>query len=377
MKVSIITRHAIANYGSLLQSIATEKIFKKIGFDTEIINYIPENEKIENLIDSYIKNSSFWNRNFVTRTTYKMLQKNNIYTMNMKFKEFQKQFLNISDLEYNSKDDFKKNKPLADIYCTGSDQVWGAIGSAKYDENYFLDFLDKNDIAISYAASFGKDKICDELLKELPSLTRKYRGILVREDSAVNILEDSGIDNVEQVIDPTLFLNQEDWDNICINKKMIDENYILIYQLHHNKNLEKYAKKVAKITGKKLVRINTSKYFKFKVGKFVYLPNPGEFLSYIKYADLVLTDSFHGTCFSIIYNKEFIDILPGVTGTRITSLLKVFSLNDRLVKDYNDVSILQKRINYSDVNSKLKKEQSDSMKKLTKVIEKCGVKYEK
>ena len=109
----------------------------------------------------------------------------------------------------------------------------------------------------------------------------------------------------------------------------------------------------------------------------MYLPNPGEFLSYIKYADLVLTDSFHGTCFSIIYNKEFIDILPGVTGTRITSLLKVFSLNDRLVKDYNDVSILQKRINYSDVNSKLKKEQSDSMKKLTKVIEKCGVKYEK
>ena len=85
MKISIITRHAIANYGSLLQSIATEKLFHKFDFKTEIINYIPESEKIENIVDSYINNSNFWNKNFITRCMYKLLQSKNIFDMNKIF----------------------------------------------------------------------------------------------------------------------------------------------------------------------------------------------------------------------------------------------------------------------------------------------------
>lgn len=377
MKVSIITRHAIANYGSILQSIATEKIFQKLGLETEIINYVPEGEKIENLVESYIKNSSFWNKNFLTRQAYRVLQKDNIRLMNEAFKKFQEDYLNLSSQEYHSKKELINNKPQADVYCTGSDQVWGAIGSSKYDLNYFLDFLSDTDIAISYAASFGKDKICKELTSKLPELTQKYKEILVREDSAVDILKESGVTDVKQVIDPTLFLAQEDWDNICVKERLVSEDYILIYQLHHNKNLEKYAKKIAKATGKKLVRINTSKYFKYKVGDFVYLPTPGEFLSYIKHADLVLTDSFHGTCFSIIYNKDFIDILPGVTGTRITSILKLFGLDNRLVTDYDDLSVLKENIDFEKVNELVKIEQEDSLQKLEKTLDKCNISYEK
>lgn len=377
MKVSIITRHAIANYGSILQSIATEKIFQKLGLETEIINYVPENEKIENLVESYIKNSSFWNKNFLTRQAYRTLQKNNIYLMNKAFRKFQEDYLNLSSQEYHSKEELVQNKPKADLFCTGSDQVWGAIGSSKYDLNYFLDFLSDEDVAISYAASFGKNTICEELISQLPELTQKYKEILVREDSAVDILQESGVTNVKQVIDPTLFLTQDDWNNICVNERLVSEDYILIYQLHHNKNLEKYAKKLAKATGKKLVRINTSKYFKYKVGEFVYLPTPGEFLSYIKYADLVLTDSFHGTCFSIIYNKDFIDILPGVTGTRITSILKLFGLENRLVTDYNDLSVLDESIDFEKVNELVKSEQTDSLQKLKETLDKCNISYEK
>ena len=376
-KVSIITRHAIVNYGSILQSIAIEKIFQKMGLETEIINYIPESEKLENLVDSYIKNSKMWNKNIFTRWMYKFLQNKNVKSMNKKFSVYQKQYLNLSEKEYNSKDELIKYKPKTDIFCTGSDQVWGAIGAEKYDDNYFLNFLDDNDTAISYAASFGKDNISDELKQKLNNLTKKYKHILVREDSAVKILNDANIKDVDQVIDPTLFLSEEDWSNICVNKRLMDDGYILIYQLHHNKKLDEYANKIARITGKKLIRINTSKHFKYKNGKFIYLPSPGEFLSYIKYADIVLTDSFHGTCFSIIYNKEFIDILPEVTGTRITSILKLFNLENRLVKDYNDTTVLNNKINYDEVNKKLKDEQNDSLIKLKKALEKCGVENEK
>lgn len=376
MKISIITRHAIANYGSILQSIATEKIFHKFNLETEIIDYIPESEKLENLVESYIKNSRFWNKNTITRFIYKTLQNKNIYEMNKKFYEYQKKYLNLSERKYHSKKELIEYKPKSDIFCTGSDQVWGSIGTQKYDDNYFLEFLDKNDIAISFATSFGKDIIDKELKKKLNILTKKYKEILVREDSAVNILNNSNIYNVKQVIDPTLCINVNDWNNICVDKRLIDYNYILIYQLHHNKKLEKYANKLAKITGKKLIRINTSKYFKFKNGKFIYLPSPGEFLSYIKYADIVLTDSFHGTCFSIIYNKEFVDILPKITGTRIESILKLFNLENRLVKNYNDLSIIKDKIDYEKVNFILKQEQNKTLNVLKQTLEKCGVRNE-
>lgn len=375
MKVSIITRHAIANYGSLLQSIATEKLFESLGCQTEIINYIPSEEKVENLVNSYIKNSKFWNKNSITRCLYKILQSKNIYEMNVQFKKYQEKYLNLSSIEYNSVFELKKNKPLADIYCTGSDQDWGAIGCQKYDETYFLDFIDENDKAISYAASFGKDIICDELKQNLYELTKKYLKILVREDSAVKLLSECGVRNAKQVLDPTLLTSKEDWDNICNKERLINEDYILIYQLHHNKNLDKYAKKISKLTGKKLIRINTSKYFKYKAGKFIYLPSPDEFLSYIKYADIVLTDSFHGTCFSIIYNKNFIDILPSITGTRISSILKLFGLENRITTGDN-YNLAMENIDYNKVNKKLAVEQKKSINALKEALEKCGARYE-
>lgn len=374
MKISIITRHAIANYGSLLQSIATEKLFHKFDFKTEIINYIPESEKIENIVDSYINNSNFWNKNFITRCMYKLLQSKNIFDMNKIFSLYQRKYLNLSEKEYHSKEELIKDKPKTNIFCTGSDQVWGPIGDKKYDDNYFLDFIDKDDIAISYAASFGREVIEPELKSKLYQLVNKYDGLLVREDSAVEILKRVNIKNAEQVMDPTLLLNSDDWSNICVDEKLINEDYILIYQLHHNRKMDEYAKRIAKITGKKLVRINVSRYFKYKSGKFVYLPSPGEFLSYLKFADIVLTDSFHGTCFSIIYNKEFIDILPEVTETRILSILKVFGLENRLVKNYSDTSVLNEKIDYNKVNLKLKNMQQDSLNKLKNVLIKCGVK---
>lgn len=363
MKVNIITRHAIANYGSILQSYATEKLFKNLGYDTEIINYIPEEEKTKNLINTYIKNSSFWNKNIITRKLYYIIQRKNINRMNNKFEEYRKEYLNITKKEFNNIKELKSNIPKADIYCTGSDQVWGKIGNQIYDKAYFLDFLPKKSKCISYAASFGTKKINEELNKNLPYLLSKYKNILVRENSALDIVKRSGFKNTNQVLDPTLMLSKEDWNNLCLNSKNKNP-YILIYQLHHNKNFNKYAKKVKKKLGIELIRINTSKFFKFKPGKLICLPTPSEFLTYIKNAELVLTDSFHGTVFSIIFNKKFVDILPKKTGTRINSILELFGVEDRLLNDYNDLSIISKEIDFNRINNKLEKERKESKNRL-------------
>lgn len=320
MKVDIITRHAVANYGSLLQSYATQKTFEKLGLDAEFINYTRYDERANNLAKTHVKGKK-WDKNIFTRTLYTLIQTWNYSHEYKAFEKYRKGFINETDTLYGSIEELIKNPPEADLYCTGSDQIWGKIGTSNYDSAYFLDFV-KDKKCISYAASFGKEKIDSKLEENLPTLLEKYSYILVREDSAKNIVKRAGIDNVEQVLDPTFLLSKEEWENLA-EKKPKYTNYVLVYQLHNNKKFNKYAKEFAKAHNKKLLRLTPSIYHKARGGKLIYLPTQYEFLSYFKNADYILTDSFHATVFSIMFNKKFKNISPGETSTRITSILRL------------------------------------------------------
>lgn len=365
MKVKIITRHAVANYGSILQAYATQKAIKKLGHEAEIINYVRHDEQGKNISDTMLKRNKKWNKNFLTRKIYKILQTPVYNGSYIKFSQFRKEFLKESDVLYSCDEDLKL-LPEADIYCTGSDQVWGKIGNVDYDKNYFLDFVPKNKKCISYAASFGKNDISQNLINNLPKLLAKYSNISVREDSAVELLEKSNI-KAEQVLDPTLLLTVDDWNQVTTSH-LKEKNYVLIYQLHENKELEKYAEKFAKMINKPLIRISISWLYKFKSGKLAYLPTPSEFLEYFKNCEYVITDSFHATVFSIIYNKKFIDILPKGTGTRIVSLLKKLGLENRIIDNYEDFSLIDKEILYEEVSEKLENERKNSLSILNKML---------
>lgn len=369
MKIDIITRHAIANYGSILQAYATEKMLDKLNIENEIIDYVRVEENSKNLVKTYMKNSKKWNRNFITRFIYKIIQKPNLDIMNNKFAKYRKKYLKLTSKQYKNKNELMEDLPQADIYCTGSDQVWGQIANDDYDENYFLEFVPNDKRCIAYSASFGKNKLSENLKIKLPKLMEKYSDIMVRELSAVKILNASGIDNAKLVLDPTLLLSKEEWEENLKIKNNEKKQYILTYQLHHNKEFDKYLKKLAKATNLKVVRLSSSIYYKFKYGKFVYLPDLEQFLTYFKNAKYVVTDSFHGTVFSIIFNKQVIDILPGKTRTRIESILKLFGMEDRIVNDYNDMSIINKRTDYKKVNDILDKERKKSIEYLRKAIE--------
>ena len=369
MKIDIITRHAIANYGSILQAYATEKMLDKLNIENEIIDYVRVEENSKNLVKTYMKNSKKWNRNFITRFIYKIIQKPNLDIMNNKFAKYRKKYLKLTSKQYKNKNELMEDLPQADIYCTGSDQVWGQIANDDYDENYFLEFVPNDKRCIAYSASFGKNKLSENLKIKLPKLMEKYSDIMVRELSAVKILNASGIDNVKLVLDPTLLLSKEEWEENLKIKNNEKEQYILTYQLHHNKEFDKYLKKLAKATNLKVVRLSSSIYYKFKYGKFVYLPDLEQFLTYFKNAKYVVTESCHGTVFSIIFNKQVIDILPGKTRTRIESILKLFGMEDRIVNDYNDMSIINKEIDYKKVNDILDKERKKSIEYLRKAIE--------
>lgn len=369
MKVDIITRHSVPNYGSLLQSYATQKAIEKIGHESEIINYTRYEERYENLANTLIKGKK-WDKNIVLRTIYKLIQTPNYARMYKKFAKYRKEFLKETKNEYGNIEELKENIPEADVYCSGSDQIWGKIGIEDYDQSYFLEFA-KGKKCISYASSFGKTELNEQLNKNLDRLLGKYTRILVREDSAKKILNDRNFDNVEQVLDPTLLLSKDEWTELA-NKsnKKVSEKYVLIYQLHDNKLFDKYAEKFAKSKKMKLLRISPSLYHITRSGKLIYLPTQYDFLKYFLNAEYILTDSFHATVFSIIFNKKFIDVLPSnKTGTRIESILKLLGINNRILQSYEDMALIEKDIDYEKVNGRLTEEMKKSLKYFKDAIE--------
>lgn len=365
MKIDIITRQAVPNYGSLLQSYATQKTLEKMNLNVEFINYIRYDERAKNLAKTQIQGKR-WNKNWITRQLYILIQTWNYSHMYKRFEKFRKGFINETKEKYGNLEELIQNPPVADIYCTGSDQIWGRIGQSKYDLAYFLEFV-KDKKCISYAASFGKEKIDEELKRKLPNLLKKYSYILVREDSAKRIIKSEGINEVEQVLDPTFLLTRNEWIELC-KTKIKYKNYVLVYQLHSNKKFNEYAKKFAKVHNKKLLRISPSIYHIVRGGKLIYLPTQYEFLTYFLNADYILTDSFHATAFSIILNKQFMDILPGETSTRITSLLKLTGLENKILKNFDDFDSIDKKIDYENVNKIIDKERNKSIELLKAAI---------
>lgn len=368
-KVAIITRHAIANYGSLLQTIALQNQIEKLGYKAEIINFIRNDETILNKVMTDARMKKKWNRNIVTRYLYCLIRMPvNIYG-EIRFKQYRKKYLNLTK-RYESIEALRKNKPKADVYMTGSDQVWGPILNGKYESAYFLDFCNENDKRVSYAASFGKTNFVSTDKDKYIQMLNKYNKITVREDSAVELLNKEDIKS-KQVIDPTLLLTPMEWEKLLGNSnRKISEKYAVVYQIHNNKELEKYAKEFAKKAGIKLIRISPSLHQIFRGGKFVYTPTLGEFVSYIKHAEYVITDSFHGTVFSINFNTPLVTLLPKTgTSTRNTSILRLMGLEKCIVGNVNDFRIIQEKIDFKNANRILDEQRKNSIHILNELIE--------
>lgn len=366
MVIKIITRHAVANYGSILQAYATQKIFKNIGYDSEIINYIRYDEQGISISDTMLRRNKQWNKNKLRRIVYRILQTPIYTTTFKKFEKYRQKLLHESNQIYHSEGDLK-NLPIADIYCTGSDQVWGPVGNVQFDPVYFLSFAPKSKKCISFASSFGNDSVPKCLQKELSNLLSRYSSISVREHSAVSFLDSIGI-NAKLMLDPTLMLGRDEWKKIC-SHKITRKNYILIYQLHPNNQLEKYADAFAKSIGKPLIRISISWLYRFKNGNFVFMPSPQEFLSYFANCEYVITDSFHATVFSIIFRKKFVDFLPQGAGGRISDLLSMLDLRDRILFDCSDLKKQLEPIDYNVVDDKLEKLRKICLQNLREMVE--------
>lgn len=263
-KICFITRHAIVNYGSFLQTYATQKLFEDYGYNAEVLDYVREDEEYHNVTELLLKKSKKWNRNTFTRLIYRIVQWPDHYICGRAFEKERAKYLNLSERITNLVADASKI-PTADIYCTGSDQVWGEIAQDDVDPMYFLSFAPHDAKKIAFSASFGKESYPKERIDKFKELLRGYDYITVREDSAVNIVNRAGYE-ATQILDPTMIFGGDRWRKQLL--PIHEKGYVLLYQLNANHEMDEYAKQFADKAGLKLLRVSVEAHNCMRVGKF-------------------------------------------------------------------------------------------------------------
>ncbi len=355
-KAALITCHNIKNYGSVFQTYATTKIFEKHGYDVTVIDYQRPGTD-NNGFRKKILGESHLARKPIIGIFFPLILLPSFSKMETVFSDFLRKKIKLTEKTYLSENELKEDCPEADLYISGSDQIWNSDINGRIERPYYLSFIPDEKIKISFASSFGKTELRSEE-EENRALLGRYKWLSTREQSGVEIIKRLGLD-ADAVLDPTFWLNREEWDELAEPVKTL-EHYILVYQLHQNTEMDQYVKKLENEYGMPCLRIDLYYHYMIKAGKHIVCPRPGQVITLIKNADYVISDSFHMTAFSIIYNKLFLSIFSANSfNDRISNILNYFGLENRMLKVYSDFTSLRENIDYHEVNVRLNKKKED------------------
>lgn len=362
MKICTITCHDVYNHGASLQAYALMTYLEKCGNDVKIIDYKPD--YLSNHYKLFIITNQKWKKNILTKIIYLTLKfPERIIDLKRKraFDKFTKKYLKLTDRRFISNNDIKENLPEADLYICGSDQIWNSIHKNGRDPAFYLDFVPNNKIKASYAASIATDSISDEYKKMVKSKVERLDAVGIREKSGVKIIKELGIEKAVQVMDPVFLLNMDEWNEI--GRENFNENYLLVYDFDKSSLIEKIALDIAKEKSYKIYAINSDspKY----ANKSFRFSNPEKFVSLIRNAKFIVSNSFHAVVLSLIYNKQFVIInRTEEINTRMRDLLEDMNLKDRLVKEEYDLKNILAIIDYTKVNKRLEIKIENSKKYL-------------
>lgn len=352
-KIGTLTTHSALNYGAVLQAYALSTYINKYqDVDCEIIDYQPQYvEKSYKLIKkpSCVKD--------IALVFFQLLHYQERKKRKNKFLDFKEENLHLSHITVKNRDDIIPLANSYDLIFCGSDQIWSPR-LHNFDEAYFLSFPEIKTVKVSYAASFGQDYISEKDKEELRHRLKSFAKFGCREYTAQNIILKLTDKTPQMVLDPVFLLNAEEWRKLE-SPVSTNEKYILAYFLSNpGKTLSQIEKK-AKVDNIHAYSIGFSpRDYKYKVIT-KYDLGPAEFLAAIDNADIVITNSFHATAFSIIFRKKFFVRIGEGTETRndrIISLLKMIGLEDRIFTDKNaDKVDFSSPIDYSKIEKNMSK----------------------
>lgn len=352
-RVGIITFHRSINYGAVLQAYALQNTIKKLGYDAEVIDYgkIGQDKlffwstcSVKAIIGSFINNCL---RLFGEK---KRLDK---------FKNFSEKVIKISSKHYSNKEELINDIKLYDYVITGSDQVWHPV-ICEDDMTYFLDLPISSKQKISYAPSFGVKELTKDQQNKYYPLLQNIGHLSIREEAGQKILESLLNIKVPIVVDPTLLCDIEEWNKIAIPPKH-KKKYILFFTvLGDPEGSKEFVYELSKKYNYDIIKIGDIRdllNFKYKSGRYA---GPQEFIGLVKNAEYVITNSFHGTVFSIIYRKNFFTFLnKNDRNSRLESITKILGLQNQLRKGKQSLPReLITNYEYTEIALKSLKEQS-------------------
>lgn len=347
MRVGTITTHTAHNYGATLQAYALCEFINQQGHACEIIDYRPVYSENNYRILKPVK--SF--QDCLVRG-YQLMHYSARKKRYDKFISFQKSMMKLSKKSCRDLSDLKDINMDYDVMVCGSDQIWSPE-LHEFDEAYFLTYRDDTVTPIGYAPSFGMDVLPTEYNEEIMRRIEGFHHLAFREYTGQEIIKTLLGRDVPIVLDPTFLLNKESWENIS-SPRIIKEKYVLMYFLSNPGKAAEIAYKKAIKEGYKVVSIGFSPRNFMKPYKKRYDLGPLDFLSYIQNAEYIVTNSFHGTALSIIFNKNFYVRINRGTKTRnnrIVTLLNELDLTGKMFFDDESNSIdYHQKIDYMTVN---------------------------
>lgn len=357
--VEIITYHKADNYGSVLQAYSLRKAIKdNIIDECSIINYVTKNQKkMYKLFAPFLKRGNIkYNIKTLFNLKSRLKRKRN-------FNTFRKDKLNINNREFNQFINYPLNNNTA--YICGSDQIWNTK-IADYNDNYFLDFA-KNHIKISYAASFGgvNPQWNVEQKNHVSFLLKDFNAVSVRENIAFSEISNLYNGQIIKACDPVFLLEKKEWEKL-ISKRIYKFNYIFFYSIDYNESSVEIARWYGDKFNLPVIILYTSRNTysvcgdRFKIAKSQGVE---DFLSLIFYAKFVLSGSFHGTAFSLIFNKPFYRIQKIINDCplkddRVCTLFETLNVKQREINilNYKEYARSLFEIDFSLINGNIENE---------------------
>ena len=355
------------NSGTMLQAYASLYAIRSLGYDCEIIKYKKKYTPTFILKQILRLFNSLAVKGFFKKIKKKLdMHLHSSYLRGTKqrnkmFKKFREKYFHNSTTEYFGYKALCDGSKKYSAVVVGSDQLW--LPSGLPTNFYNLVFVDDSVTKISYATSFGVSKIPFYQKKRTKHFLERFDAISVRETSGKNIITSLTDKNVEVVVDPTLLLTIDQWAAEIPDKKVIEGNYIFCYFLGKNKECRTAANELKQKTGLKIVTLRHHDEFipfdEFFGDEAPYDISPCEFINLIRHAEYILTDSFHGTVFSIIHHKQFVTFYRSKVGsihsrnTRIDSLFSILGLGSRIYQNTDILEEISKGINYEDIEKSL------------------------
>lgn len=366
MKICTITCHDVYNHGASLQAYGLMKYLMNCGHDVEIIDYKPD--YLSNHYNLLSIDNPKWEKNIFKKSIYLALKvptKIPGLKRRMAFDKFTSKYLKITKKKYTSNDDLKNNTPYADAYLCGSDQIWNSLHKNGKDPAFYLDFVPDGSIKASYAASFATDTISDEYQPMVKTRIERLDGVSVREKSGVEILKRLNINKAVNVVDPVFLLVEDDWNKL--GTREFKEKYVLIYDFDNSSLIKKIATEIVREKGYKMYTINPGK-LKYS-DKYFTFDGPETFVSLVRNAQFVISNSFHAAVFSVVYEKDFVIVnRTEDINTRMRDLLDDLKLNERLVNENYNLEQVLSKVDYKESKKILNEKIGFSKKYLKDVL---------